>query len=179
MGRINGPSMYPYLNNSFNEDQKKDICWIKKWDPVGNLQRGMIVSFRFVFSLLSPSRLSLYEFIRHLKLNSILWNRSPTTGAIAVKRVIALEGDSVQTRSPYPVPTAEVPPGHVWVEGDNRDGNKTLDSMHYGPISINLIEGQITHVLWPWKSAGPISWWQFKGRTKVYKARREWDVRRS
>ena len=35
-----------------------------------------------------------------------------------VKRVIALEGDRVYTRAPYPFPIADVPPGHVWVEGD-------------------------------------------------------------
>lgn len=99
--------------------------------------------------------------------------RSPYSGAVAIKRVIALEGDEVQTRAPYPYPIAEVPMGHVWVEGDNRDGNKTLDSMHYGPISMNLITGQVTHVLWPWKSAGKIPWWQFKGRTRVFKAKRD------
>ena len=100
-------------------------------------------------------------------------NRSPNNGRIAIKRVIALEGDEVQTRAPHPFPKAAVPPGHIWVEGDNRDRNKTLDSMHYGPISMNLITGKVTHVLWPWKSAGPIPWWQFKGRTKVLKGRKD------
>ena len=46
IGRINGPSMYPYLNTSYNESLKKDLCWINKWNPTSNLQRGMIVAFR-------------------------------------------------------------------------------------------------------------------------------------
>lgn len=43
---VNGPSMYPYLNMSFNEDMKKDICWNKKWNARKGLERGMIVSFQ-------------------------------------------------------------------------------------------------------------------------------------
>jgi inner membrane protease subunit 2 len=54
VGIINGPSMYPYLNTGYNESTAKDLCWIKKYNPTGNLQRGMIVAFRFhppVFSI--------------------------------------------------------------------------------------------------------------------------------
>jgi inner membrane protease subunit 2 len=110
--------------------------------------------------------------------NSLSLCRSPTTGQVAIKRVIALEGDSVQTRAPYPFPIADVPKGHVWVEGDNKDGNKTLDSMHYGPISMNLIEGRVTRVLWPWRASGKIMWEEWKGRTKVYQRRSEDGTRR-
>jgi inner membrane protease subunit 2 len=105
-------------------------------------------------------------------------NRSPYhPNTQVVKRVIALEGDKVITRSPYPQPIAEVPPGHVWVEGDG--GSQTsLDSNHYGPIAQSLIIGRVTHVLWPWSSFGPIRWWEFKGKTKVLQAgterRLEW-----
>jgi inner membrane protease subunit 2 len=48
IGIINGPSMYPYLNTGYNESTAKDLCWIKKWNPTGNLQRGMIVAFRYL-----------------------------------------------------------------------------------------------------------------------------------
>jgi mitochondrial inner membrane protease subunit 2 len=44
--RINGPSMYPYLNTTYNEDLKKDLCWVSKWNPTQNLERGMLVSFQ-------------------------------------------------------------------------------------------------------------------------------------
>jgi mitochondrial inner membrane protease subunit 2 len=93
-----------------------------------------------------------------------------------VKRVIALEGDRVYTRAPYPLPTAEVPPGHVWVEGDG--GKQSLDSHHYGPISKSLITGKIVYVVLPWSSFGTVRWDQYKGKTRVIKGqsheRLEW-----
>ena len=93
-----------------------------------------------------------------------------------VKRVIALEGDRVYTRAPYPLPIAEVPPGHIWVEGDG--GKQSLDSHHYGPISKSLITGKIDYVVLPWSSFGTVRWDQYKGKTKVIKGqsheRLEW-----
>lgn len=101
-------------------------------------------------------------------------NRSPVNPEVlAIKRIIAVEGDVVYPRAPYPAPIAEIPAGHVWVEGDNRDGMKSLDSNYYGPIPINLVQGKVTNILWPWASSGPIRWWEFKGKTKVVKGRRE------
>jgi inner membrane protease subunit 2 len=85
----------------------------------------------------------------------------------------------VQTRAPYPIPIAEVPKGHVWVEGDNKDGRKTLDSLHYGPISMSLIQGKVTHIVtfeFPTLLRfNSIRWWEFKGRTRVIKRKEEFD----
>lgn len=109
-------------------------------------------------------------------LNDVLikHSRSPEHPEVeAVKRVIALEGDTVFTRAPYPYPYAVVPEGHVWVEGDGGHAGKlTLDSNTFGPISMNLITGRVTHVLWPWKSAGRINWWEWRPKTKVIRARK-------
>lgn len=55
VGIINGPSMSPYLNTGYNESTAKDLCWINKYDPTSNLQRGMIVAFRYI-SYLSTFR---------------------------------------------------------------------------------------------------------------------------
>lgn len=38
-----------------------------------------------------------------------------------------------------------VPPGHIWVEGDNV--SKSRDSNHYGPVSKSLIEGRAVAVV--------------------------------
>ena len=46
-------------------------------------------------------------------------------------------------------PTQIVPFNHVWLEGDADDPKKTLDSNTYGPVSISLITGRVTAVLWP------------------------------
>ncbi|KAG9233674.1 peptidase S24/S26A/S26B/S26C [Amylocarpus encephaloides] len=143
--KITGQSMYPYLNTTYSESGSKDLCWVNKWGAQENLERGMLVSF---WSPANPE-------------------------VLAVKRIIALEGDKVFPRPPYPAPVAAIPAGHVWVEGDNRDGRKTLDSNYYGPISISLLQGKVTHVLWPWASAGAIRWREFRGRTNVIRGRKE------
>ena len=105
---------------------------------------------------------------------TICSSRSPPhPEVLSTKRVIGLEGDTVYTRAPYPYPTAVVPKNHVWVEGDNKDGSKTLDSNTYGPIAMPLIQGRITHVLWPWKSIGPVNWQEFRGRARVIRGRKE------
>lgn len=37
-----------------------------------------------------------------------------------VKRILAVEGDTVRTLPPHPDPEVRVPVGHVWVEGTRR-----------------------------------------------------------
>lgn len=78
---------------------------------------------------------------------------------IAVKRVVALEGDVIKTKKPYPVPTVRIPQGHVWVEGDGPPGS-SLDSNTYGPISKRLLTGRVTHIVYPLKKFGPVQWWE-------------------
>jgi mitochondrial inner membrane protease subunit 2 len=110
----------------------------------------------------------------HLRTGSLyIFNfRSPShPDVLSIKRVIALPGDKVITKAPYPYPTTVIPLNHIWVEGDNQDGRKTLDSNHYGPISMSLITGRVTHVLRPWK--GQVRWWEFEGSTRVIKVRIE------
>ena len=55
---------------------------------------------------------------------------------VAVKRVVAVEGDVVVTKAPYPFEREEVPAGHVWVEGDVEERGKSFDSNYYGPVSL-------------------------------------------
>lgn len=95
-------------------------------------------------------------------------NRSPMNPErYAVKRIIALEGDIVLTKSPYPHSREEVPFGHVWVEGDQVDGNKTMDSNRVGPVSKSLIVGRVGGVVWPWRKAGRIRWEDWRGSDRV------------
>eukprot|EP01128_Nolandella_sp_AFSM9_P002896 TRINITY_DN1331_c0_g1_i3.p1 TRINITY_DN1331_c0_g1~~TRINITY_DN1331_c0_g1_i3.p1 ORF type:complete len:303 (-),score=50.26 TRINITY_DN1331_c0_g1_i3:127-1035(-) len=71
---------------------------------------------------------------------------SPThAGRKIVKRVIGLEGDFVYNRISREI--VKVPPGHVWLEGDNE--RSSHDSNHYGPVPINLVIGQVTRVIVP------------------------------
>ena len=87
---------------------------------------------------------------------------------MVVKRIIALEGDEVSTRSPpYPFAKEVVPTGMVWVEGDNLEGRKSYDSNDYGPISKSLIVGQLRAVVWPWRVAGWIRAEDYRGSPRV------------
>lgn len=85
----------------------------------------------------------------------------------AVKRIIALEGDIVITRPPYPFAQEEVPYGHVWIEGDQPESNKNMDSNLVGPVSKSLIVGRVGGVVWPWRKAGRIRWEDWKGSERV------------
>lgn len=106
---------------------------------------------------------------------------------LAVKRIIALEGDTVKLdrkRRPYrregpEVPEArtwdawkgnvKVPQGHVWVEGD-AVGNSN-DSNDYGPISKSLITGSAVAIVWPPSRFGSTPWEGFRSKTKVVEAK--------
>ena len=90
---------------------------------------------------------------------------SPTNPRHAVcKRVRGLPGDTVAVGTPVPgyVPsptvlaladgTLVVPPGHVWLQGDNA-ANST-DSRAYGAVPLALVRGRVFAKVWPPWEAG-------------------------
>ena len=62
-----------------------------------------------------------------------------------VKRVVGLPGDELQ-RPEWAAPLV-VPPGHVWLEGDNPANS--MDSRHYGAIPSALVRARVLAVAWP------------------------------
>ncbi|CAL9079986.1 unnamed protein product [Musa textilis] len=62
-----------------------------------------------------------------------------------VKRLIALPGDWMQISDTSDI--LKIPEGHCWVEGDNKEFS--LDSRHFGPIPLGLVQGRVTHIIWP------------------------------
>ena len=91
---------------------------------------------------------------------------------MAVKRIIALEGDVVRTKPPYPFTEETVPFGHVWVEGEHPDDSRSsIDSNTYGPVPVALLVGRVTGVYWPWSKAGWIRWQDWKGTSRVREGR--------
>jgi inner membrane protease subunit 2 len=100
--------------------------------------------------------------------DGVVENRTPhDPDKVSVKRIIGLEGDVVHTRKPYPNAYIRVPPGHIWVEGDVGDERLSIDSNTYGPISVRLITGRITHILWPLNKAGRVRWWEHRDRAGI------------
>lgn len=79
--------------------------------------------------------------------------RSPTEHrSLLVKRLIALPGDWIQVPAAQEI--RQIPVGHCWVEGDNPD--VSWDSRSYGPIPLGLMQGRVTHIVWPPNRIGPV-----------------------
>lgn len=92
--------------------------------------------------------------------------KSPTDpGCVLIKRVVAQEGEILQERGREVCHT--VPRGHIWIEGENATNSR--DSNVFGPISLGLVMGQATHIVWP-----PHRWGQLEARlTSDQMARKE------
>lgn len=69
-----------------------------------------------------------------------------------VKRLIALPGEWIQL--PGSLKATKIPEGHCWVEGDNRA--RSWDSRAFGPIPLGLVQGRVTHIIWPPSKIGQV-----------------------
>jgi inner membrane protease subunit 2 len=47
---VNGASMYPFLNEDKDSSLTRDLLLTYKWSPQENIQRGMVVTLRYVFA---------------------------------------------------------------------------------------------------------------------------------
>ncbi|KAL7416795.1 peptidase S24/S26A/S26B/S26C [Mrakia frigida] len=126
---VEGASMCPTLNPDWPKHTTRDWILLDKWHVAWRKpwHRGDIVT---------------------------LWSPTSNSKRLTVKRVIGVEGDTIETLHPYPRKFVTLEPGQVWVEGDNPAMSK--DSNSYGPVPIGLIHSRAARVWYPYnKSLSP------------------------
>ncbi|EPR64873.1 signal peptidase I protein [Toxoplasma gondii GT1] len=96
---------------------------------------------------------SLFSGHPQFERGSIVLLIPPDGDGVVCKRIIGLPGDVLEVARPEQRFVAYepvlVPPGHVWVQGDN--GEASLDSRTYGCVSQGSIIGTAMFSLWPLK----------------------------
>ena len=160
---VNGSSMAPALSPDWHARRHRDVVLFWKWD---------LVLARSPFRALDPS--APHPVLRRGDVVQLMSPLRPDV--FAVKRVVALAGDAVPRGSPRQDSRSlavgadagadddggeedvvrVVPPGHVWVEGDN--ARVSVDSKTYGPVSCGLVVARAAVVVWPWNRAGTRPW---------------------
>jgi mitochondrial inner membrane protease subunit 2 len=90
----------------------------------------------------------------NLKVGDVVLFRSPEDPEkVLVKRILGIGGDEIKTKGQYPRDICKIPPNHLWVEGDNVH---SIDSNHFGPVSVGLVLGRATYIMFPPSRIGPI-----------------------
>ena len=135
---------------------------------LGDIERGDIV----VFETGPDQNLSLPEAAVQAVLDALGIRSSPNEDLI--KRVIALEGDTVEIADnhvlvngeaiaePYltegatmaDLPERTIPDGQIWVMGDNR--NESSDSRVFGPVEVDDVVGHALVRIWPLDRIGDL-----------------------
>ena len=90
------------------------------------------------------------SFMRYPKKGEVIMASNPYKPCYTViKRVLFTEGevaDFYSHKHGHNI-LVEVPKGHIWIEGDNKENSK--DSRDFGPISLGLVEGIVRYRLYP------------------------------
>lgn len=126
VAHVDGRSMQPTFNPDSNKTWR-DLVLLDKWQ---------VTSKRF-------------------KAGDIVTMWSPIDPELKIiKRIVAIEGDTVRTLPPYKDKLVRIPRGHVWVEGD--ESFHTRDSNYFGPVPLGLIESKVTRILFPFSRFGKV-----------------------
>jgi signal peptidase I len=146
---ISGDSMEPTLHGGERALVPRFETWLHRIG-IGSFGRGEIVYFPSPDQ--EPGAVCPW-FCTHL-----------------IKRIVAVGGDTlaivhgqlhingVPAQEPYlgdswngsfSMPETPIPPGHVFVLGDNRGPYGSFDSRVFGPVPESRIEGRAAWVVWP------------------------------
>lgn len=164
------------MNNTLVLNDRILVEKVSYWS--GTPQRGDIVVFSDPGGWLDPSE----ERAPSNPLGRLLetFGLYPTGGHL-VKRVIGVGGDEVKCcdaegritvngvplneksyLAPHEKPSlirfdVKVPPGYLWVQGDNRsnsaDSRVHLGDPGGGKVPVDLVVGKVFAVVWPWNHA--------------------------
>ncbi|OLV17534.1 signal peptidase I [Deinococcus marmoris] len=153
LARVDGDSMQETLATGDALLLLKYPRWLRAWGlPTAYPRRGDLLIFKAPAD--SPYSYETVWGVRHRPYN--------------VKRALALAGDTVAIQDGRVVvngkvlaesyasegflrdqPALTVPPGKVWVMGDNRRLGSSLDSRVYGPVDLRDVAGPADLRLWP------------------------------
>jgi len=163
---VKGESMLPTL-------QPNNMLVIDRLSQV----RGIIPERGDVITVEAPEATSDEGIAQYSEVNGI-FNKlvHSFTKTLYVKRVIGLPGDKVEIEgnelringelikedyinepmkfSSYFIDDIEVPEGHVFVMGDNRNHSK--DSRYFGVVPLEKIEGEAIFRFWPFNKFGGV-----------------------
>lgn len=105
--------------------------------------QSMMPTFNHLGDVVLLERVSAH--LKTIQRGDVVVAQSPTQPNQTVcKRIRAVQGDRVIVPSNNAAVNPRVlviPPGHVWLEGDNPLNSS--DSRHYGPIPSALVKGRV------------------------------------
>lgn len=114
----------------------------------------MLPTLRSSGDVVLVEKLSLSSYVQHphiIKKGDIVVCTSPQEPKkIICKRVIGRPGEMVWSGFML----EQVPPGHIWLEGDNK--SKSNDSRAFGPVPVGLLRGRVVCKLWPLQDFGQL-----------------------
>lgn len=156
---VHGHSMEPTLHNGEHVLVLRSGAWLHRLG-LGRFAPGDIVFFPDPSRPMSPAGRWLDP---HLLIKRIVADGSSTVGMRA--GVVRVDGRPLRERylagdfrGLGSVPATRVPPGDVYVMGDNRRPTASFDSRSFGPVPAASIEGRAVMVVWPLLRRTPSGW---------------------
>lgn len=89
------------------------------------------------------------HFVSGLQRGDVIILNHPTRDGTICKRIIGMPGDVIVQTDEESQNYVGVPPGHIWIEGDNP--RESLDSRSYGAVPASLTIGKVICRLWPFR----------------------------
>ena len=148
--RVTGPSMQPTINSGCESDH--DASYSPTWVLVQKFGPNSIRDLNKRSREHKQAAGQETVTTKHNRGDLVVYQTPHDPEKIAVKRIVAVAGDTVVPMQGYPggQEPVVIPFNHLWVEGDVNDRKKSVDSNYFGPISRALVKGQVTFLWSPW-----------------------------